>query len=200
MTLTVFIALLCVLAGPFWSDKPPSEWTDEEIGQLLTNSPWAQSVQGAAQIPAVDIYLATAGPVRQAEEESRLRAQKNVTPGPEPAADPAADEYSQWMDENRATQIILAIRVNDPGAYENDKELDRFEKESVMRVGRKKVLMTGYFPPTAADPFLRIAFPRDVGLADRQVRFELYIPGILGPFRGIEFRLDRMMVNGKLEL
>jgi len=74
------------------------------------------------------------------------------------------------------------------------------EEESVMRVGRKKFKMTGHFPPSPSDPYLRMAFPRQVTVNDKAVSFELYLPGVAIPFRAIEFTLKDMLVRGKLEL
>ena len=69
-----------------------------------------------------------------------------------------------------------------------------------MIVGRKKYKMTGHFPPSAGDPYLRIAFPREVTAADKSVNFELYVPGVGIPFRSVEFRVKDMTVKGKLEI
>ena len=84
-------------------------------------------------------------------------------------------------------------------AFNDSKELDRLEKESVLRVGRKKLPMTGYFPPSERDPFLRIAFPRQVGASDKAVRFELYLPGVAGPFRSVEFPMEALKFEGRVE-
>jgi hypothetical protein len=67
-------------------------------------------------------------------------------------------------------------------------------------VGRKKFKMTGNFPPTERDPYLRIAFPREVQASDKTVTFELYVPGATPPYRSVEFKVKDMMVNGKLEM
>ncbi len=74
------------------------------------------------------------------------------------------------------------------------------EEDSVMHVGRKKIKMTGHFPPTATDPYLRLAFPRQVSPTDKSVSFELYLPGVPNPFREAEFKVKDMVVNGKLEM
>lgn len=36
------ISALGATAKPFWEEKPPEQWTKDEIDQLLNNSPWAQ--------------------------------------------------------------------------------------------------------------------------------------------------------------
>src|SRR5580692_5712127 len=35
-------------AGEFWNDRKPEEWTDEQIQELLTRSPWAK--EGAVSV------------------------------------------------------------------------------------------------------------------------------------------------------
>jgi hypothetical protein len=146
--------------------------------------------------PPVQIYIATATPIQQAETERDRRFRRK----PAPAGDDLAAEYRLWLEDNRTTQIIVAIRMNNNGGFFDNKETRHMEEESVMRIGRKKIKMTGHFPPSASDPYLRLAFPRQVTPADKTVSFELYLPGIDMPFREVEFRVKDMMVNGKLEM
>ena len=67
--------LLCVSAGlargALWETTAPKDWTDEQVQLLLNDSPWAQL---ADPKPEVQIYLATARPVQQAEAELARRA------------------------------------------------------------------------------------------------------------------------------
>jgi hypothetical protein len=49
-----------LLAGDFWQEKQPSDWTDKEVQKLLTKSPWAKDVilpsaGGAGQAGAPDM-------------------------------------------------------------------------------------------------------------------------------------------------
>ena len=50
----------------------------------------------------------------------------------------------------------------DNNAFSDNRETRQMEQECVMRVGRKKLKMTGHFPPSPGDPYLRLAFPREV--------------------------------------
>lgn len=198
----VLFAALLLFAGPFWTAKPPSEWSDQEIAQLMSDSPWAQTVAGPGRSggsAAVQVYIATAGPIRQAEKEMSRRAELRRKPGVEPVDDPLAREYRDWLEDNRTSQIILAIRVGRQDAFSNEAEVTRMEKESVMRIGRKKVQMTGHFPPYSGDPYLRLAFPRQSGLSGK-LSFELYLPGVPAPYRTVDFDLKDMVVGGKPEL
>jgi hypothetical protein len=188
--------------GPFWQEKPPAEWTDAELVSLLTNSPWAQMVPppSGADAPTVEIYLATAGPMDKAEHE-RDRRYKIKRPQSDPVPGAALlEEYRAWLEDNRATQIVVAIAIHDGKAFADEQETRRMEQESVMRVGKKKFKITGHFPPTTADPYLRLAFPRAATEADKTVSFDLYVPGVAIGFRSAEFRIKDMLVNGKLEM
>jgi hypothetical protein len=105
-----------------------------------------------------------------------------------------------WLEENRASQIVVAVRIPRSKDFEDAGQTRRLEEESVMHVGRKKFKMTGHFPPTATDPYLRMAFPRQVSESDKSVAFELYLPGVTPPYRSVEFRVKDMIVKGKLEM
>ncbi len=199
----VFVAVLVLAAaGPFWVDKPPEKWSDQELITLMTNSPWAQMVAapGGISAPGLQLYLATAAPLDRAEQERERRYRLRHPKTPNEAGDLLVDEYRTWLAANRATQIVVAIGVGQAGAFSNEEETRRMEQESVMRVGRKKFKITGHFPPSAGDPYLRLAFPRVATAADKTVTFELYVPGVSMGGRTVEFTIKDMIVNGKLEM
>jgi len=196
----IWFALLFLFAAPFWEAKAPADWTDSEVALLLTDSPWAQplTAAGNGNGAPVQMYFATALPMQQAERE-RDRRFKRKRPGP-PQTDELAAEYRVWMEENRATQIVIAVAVGNNPAFSNDQETRQMEQECVMRVGRKKFKITGHFPPTANDPYLRLAFPRQVGPADKTISFDLYLPGVELPYRSAEFPVKDMSLKGKPEM
>jgi hypothetical protein len=196
-------AFLFLMAGPFWESQAPNEWSDLQLEALVTDSPWVQMAPGpgASSVP-VNVRLTTAAPIEQAEREQARRAELRRKGAPKKDADPdpGAVEYRLWLEDNRSTQIVVAIRMTTGEGLLDDREVRRMEDESVMRVGKKKIKMTGHFPPSPGDPFLRMAFPREVQLSDKTVTFGLYIPGVSAPFRSAEFKLKDMVVRGKLEL
>jgi hypothetical protein len=194
--------LLLFFAEPFWESKPPADWSDQQLLALLSDSPWAQPVTGTGKVAAspVQIYLATAAPMELAERERERRYKARRAPGESAAGETLVAEYRAWLQENLATQIVLAVAMRPNDALSDERETRQMEKECVMRVGRKKYKLTGHFPPSAADPYLRLAFPREVGAADKTVTFDLYLPGIGLPFRSVEFKVQDMMVKGKLEM
>lgn len=206
----VLWTLIFLMAAPFWEAKTPADWTDQELQGILTDSPWAQMVNGAGTAqppPPVQVFLATAKPIEQAQEELHRRARLRRGAGQSSQEDdPLALEYRAWLEENRAAQIVLAIRVSPGnGAFSDEREVKRMEDESIMRIGRRKFKMTGHFPPYEGDPYLRLAFPRPalpggIRFSDKTISFDLYLPGVPGPFRTAEFSIKDMMLKGKLEM
>jgi hypothetical protein len=198
-----FLLLLALLAAPFWESKAPGDWSDLEIQELLTDSPWAQkaviSVPGASG-PDVQVYLATAGPIEAAERERDLRARRKSPPAEQTPEDPLASEYRAWLEDNRATQIVVAVRMDSNRGFFDAAETQHMENDSVMRIGRKRFKITGHFPPSRTDPYLRLAFPRRVTPNDKTVTFELYLPGLALPFRSVEFKVKDMELRGRLEM
>src|SRR5581483_6666027 len=137
---------------------------------------------GPANAPPLSAFLATAPVMAKAELE---RDRRHRVKRPNTPPDILAEEYRAWFAENRATQIVLAIPVLNARAYDDAESTRQMEEESVMHVGRKKFKMTGHFPPSPGDPYLRVAFPREVKESDKSVLFDLYIPGIAIPFRSV---------------
>jgi hypothetical protein len=196
------LAMLLMLVASFWETKAPADWTDNELLILFTDSPWAQMVEPAvkdAHGSPVQVYLASATPM-QAGEKERERRYVRKGNGPPPAESPMDIEYQLWLEDNLAKQIVVAVRIPRTKDFDDGAQTKRMEDETVMRVGRKKFKMTGNFPPTQRDPYLRIAFPREVQASDKTLTFELYVPGATPPFRTVEFRVKDMLVGGKLEL
>jgi hypothetical protein len=76
----LLLAVLFFLAPPFWETKSPEHWTAREIDSMRHDSPWAQTV---GPEPRILIYLATAAPIEEAEQEARLRS-KNPLAEPDP--------------------------------------------------------------------------------------------------------------------
>jgi hypothetical protein len=190
------VALFFFLAQPFWETKPPERWTAQEIEEIRHDSPWALSV---GPDPQVLIYLATAAPIEEAEAEARVRTKK-------PLDEPDPD-YLDYLRENRDSQMVVAIPYTAKGALASAKvgfakpeEVHRMEEESSMVVGRNTYKMVGHFPPTDADPVLRLVFPRAADTPDKTVVFRLYVPGVEWPDREAEFRIKDLMYHGKLAM
>ena len=182
------LPLLFFLAQPFWETKPPERWTSLEIDSLLRNSPWAQTTGPS---PEVLVYLATAQPIEDAEDELRLR--KNPLPEPDP-------DYASYISAHREKSIVLAIPYPASGVPQKPDELHSLEEESLMIVGHRTYHMIGYFPPMHSDPVLRMVFPRSVTATDKSVVFRLYLAGISFPEREVQFRVKDLTYHGKLAM
>lgn len=188
-------------ASPFWETTDPAQWTDEQLQQLLRQSPWAQLQ--ATDMPAagrsrnklsldpVQFFLASAGPIVLAEKETRRRGA--------PVEDPLLDEYFDFLRDNRSRYIVLAVRVARPDLL-TETETRAMEDKSLLRVGRRSFRMVGHFPPTRFDPYLRLVFPREVTSSDASLRFELYLPGVPKPLRQVEFAIKDLIFRGQPEM
>ena len=115
--------------------------------------------------------------------------------------DDVYQEYRAWLGENRETQIVVAVAaVGDRRAFENADEMQQVEEHSIMRIGRKMIQISGHFPPSFTDPYLRLAFPRPTEVDSKTIKIELYVPGVPEPFREAEFSVKEMTLNGKLDM
>jgi hypothetical protein len=183
------LAALFFLAPPFWETKPPERWTAREIDAVRNDSPWAQSV---GPDPKVLVYLATAGPIEDAEAEARLRTRN-------PLAEPDPD-YLDYLRENGDQHFVLAIPEVTLAGLAQPGEERLMEEQTQMAIGRKTYKIIGHFPPTEADPVLRLVFPREAQPTDKSVIFRLYLPGVPFPSRETEFRIKDLMYHGKLAM
>ncbi len=177
---------LALMAAPFWETKSAKDWSQDELHQLMTDSPWARE-RGA------QIYLATAEPLRQAEE--RIRKQSPYGAARER---PDLSDYEEFLKENPGRYIVVAIRLPDPDALQDSGESRQMEQKSVLKVGKKKINIVGHFPPTPWDPYLRLIYPRVVDETAKRIVLELYLPSVRGPFQLVEFDLKDMSYKGKL--
>jgi hypothetical protein len=208
--LSLFLVLL-LFVDPFWQSRPPVEWTDSELSQFFANSPWAQMVPqtgksqsekkaGAGQL--LQVYLATSGPIMKAvaERERRIELRRPGT-AQALAGDPLSEERSVWFADNRERQIIVAVRVGNNPAFSSAQETRRMEQDCAMDLGRLRVKLSAFFPPTRTDPNLYLAFPREpMTDSDKTLSFELYLPGVPGPYRAVTFKVKEMIVGSKLEM
>jgi hypothetical protein len=184
-----WVLVLFFLGGPFWEAKPPERWSDREIEAIRSDSPWAQTV---GPEPKVLVYLATAAPIEEAEEEARLRTR-------DPLRDPDPD-YLDYLRQNREQSFVLALPNVKASELAKPDEEKAMEENTHMVIGRKSYQIVGHFPPTPADPVLRLIFPRVAESADKTILFRLYVPGLPFPNREAEFRVKDLIYHGKLAM
>ncbi len=182
---------LLLMAAPFWEAKPPNEWSNTDLDLIFRNSPWAQTALLTTRIggePQIFVYLASAKPIQEAEVERRSRRQKKP--------DPVAEEYISWATANQGKYIVLAVHVPPSFSLSDESESKRMEKESAMRVGRKRYPAVMHFVPSSTDEDLRFVFPREVPESTKKLSFEFYVPSVSGPYREAEFAIKDLTYKG----
>ena len=189
------LALVLFFQTPFWEAKAPKYWSEEELASIFENSPWAEQSTGSGGRGLV-VYLASAKPMRDAELEYRRRHPPKRVAGEEDPSPYA--EYADFLAENEDKVIVLAMRA-DPAAFAHADEVKTMEDECELRLKGRKLHLTGHFPPTISDPFLRLVFPRMLSPEDTQLQFMLYIPGVRDRYREAFFKLKDLMYKGKAE-
>ncbi|MGA2435238.1 MAG: hypothetical protein ABSG25_08130 [Bryobacteraceae bacterium] len=195
-------ALLCLILAnaahaPFWEAKAPADWTDDELEEMLTKSPWVEPAVAAKNSDDVLVWLATARPMRDAEAERDRRAAKNKAP----IEDRDAEEYRDFVRENEGKYIVLALAIPNPDVLKDSREVERMEDRCTLKIGGKKYKMVGHFPPSASDPYLRLVFPRPVNPGDKKLHFELYVPSVnTNPYRQAEFTIQDLLYKGEPEM
>jgi hypothetical protein len=178
------LLLLLAFAPPSWQSKPPAEWSEEQLLEMLTGSPWARA----------QAFLATAAPMKLAEAEWRRRHVSKRLDAPEPEE----SDYAEFMKSRGAGHVVLAVRIEHLNELAKAEEIVQMEKESWLRAGRFKVRITGHFPPDSADPYLRLVFPRPKG-EFKSLKFDLYVPGVTGAYLMIEFDVKELGWRGTVE-
>ncbi len=164
---------------------------------FLSDSPWARPAEAVgmrgAKGNASRTFLATAEPMRLAESEwRRRRIPKDLREN-----DGAWQEYQEFLGKDAARFVVLAVAIPKQAAMDA-KEMAEMENQSVMRLGKRKVKMSGYFPASESDPFTRLIFSR-VGVdGAKEIVFELYVPGdVGGNFREAVYVAKEMQWKGK---
>lgn len=183
--------LFLLLAAPFWEEKPPRQWSNGDLDLMFRNSPWAQTALLTTRIggePQIFVYLASAKPMQEAEEERRVRRNRK--------SDPVAEEYTTWSADNSGKYIVLAVHVPVSFTFTDEGESKRMEKETALRIGRTRYAPVFHFLPSSTDEHLRFVFPRDVPDSAKKLTFEFYVPSIAGPYREAVFALKDLTYKG----
>jgi hypothetical protein len=195
--MTMWMLLLLLAASPFWQEKPPAEWNDLQIAQSLNDSPWAHAAKGNGKVivAPVQAYLESSQFVERVLQERNRRAALRRK---ETAEGALAEEYRFWFEDNRTDQVILAVRVGTPNAFSDEREIRRLQEDSTMHSGNVSVKMSGHFPPSANDPYVHLAFPRNIiQPSEKTLSFQLYLPGIASPYRSVDFLPSELMTDGR---
>lgn len=199
----MILAFSWLLAVPYWEQNPPEKWSEEQLIELLANSPWAQTSgdgprAGRSPGPPVVIYLASATVMREAEEQI-IRRRFKQKPDLMAAIADAREEYKAYLAEHSGKVIVVAVPLN-ADALADAEETKRMESESLLRIGKRKLKPTGHFPPTPADPVLRLIFPREIPEGTKELTVEVYLPSVPGPYRSVQFRVKDLVYRGEADL
>jgi hypothetical protein len=193
-----WLAIMTLLSvTPFWETTDVKEWSEEQLIEFFGNSPWALPAESATG-NGVLTFLATAKPVQLAEVELRRRRIKKVA-GVEVVPDPSWEEFQEFLERDAAKYIVLAVAIP-IGSTQDASEMALMENQSIMKVGKQKVKMSGYFPPSATDPYTRLIFPRTGTDTAKELSFELFIPGTGTPYRQVFYTRKTMAYRGRAEM
>ena len=182
-----WIALLAVLAAaPYWESTEVKDWNEEQLIDFFNNSPWAQPAEAVASTGSKDgisTFLATSVPMQLAELEMRRRRIRKVA-GVDVVADPAWEEFREFLTTATFEATGMAM----------------MENQSIMRIGKQKVKMSGYFPPSPTDGYTRLIFPKGNAGDAKEIVFELYVPGTSMPNRMAIYSRRAINYRGRLEM
>ena len=196
--MTKWFALLTLLtATPFWDGLDVKEWSEEQLIDFFGNSPWSQPAESTSG-NGVLTFLATAKPVQLAEVEKRRRQMKKVA-GVDVIQDPAWDEFLEFLERDTSKYIVLAVAIPTEATREAS-EMSLMENQSFMKLGKQKIKMSGYFPPSPTDPYTRLIFPRAGADKVKELSFELFLPGTGTPYRQVFYPVKAMNYRGRLEM
>ncbi len=109
------------------------------------------------------------------------------------------DDYRSYITQNPGKHVLLAIRMAPNSFLADAKEIKTMDKECFMRIGKQKIKAVGHFPPTPADPYLRLLFPRASLAGMKVLSFGLYLPGVHKPFHDLELPVKDLNYRGQLE-
>jgi hypothetical protein len=196
--MTKWFALLTLLtATPFWDALDVKQWSEEQLIDFFGNSPWSQPAESTSG-NGVLTFLATAKPVQMAEVEKRRRQMKKVA-GVDVIQDPAWDEFLEFLERDTSKYIVLAVAIPAEATREAS-EMSLMENQSFMKLGKQKIKMSGYFPPSPTDPYTRLIFPRAGADKVKELNFELFLPGTGTPYRQVFYPVKAMNYRGRLEM
>jgi hypothetical protein len=202
--------------GEFWSDKKPADWTDDEIQEMLTRSPWAKEGSVSVFGGAGGNLLNRNGAMNRnggMTNSGRQRASTTQTQSSDSvdlrykaivrwqSALPIREALKSKPAEGIADFYILAVvgdlAMADPDADEAQRE----SRLDMMKQYTKLDKHGGAIPLANVEPVKKVGtlfyFPRSEPIKDGQVTFTTK----MGPVEvKCKFTVKEMMYRGKLEL
>ena len=209
------VPALCSPAGEFWNDKKPEDWSDAEIQELLTRSPWAK--EGAVSVfgGSGGSLLNRNGAMNRSGNMSssgRQRATTQTTQGDAPdlrykaivrwqsalpIREALKDKATAGVADNYIIAVVGDLAMADPDADEAQRE----SRLDMMKQYTKLEKHGGAIPLANIEPVKKLGtlfyFARTEPIKDGQVTFTTKV----GPVEvKCRFTVKDMMYRGKLEL
>lgn len=206
----------CSSTSEFWNEKKPEEWTEEEIQEMLTKSPWAK--EGAVSVfgGAGGSLINRNGAMNRSGTMTNTGRQRTSTTQSQ-SADTADLRYKAIVRWQSALPIREALKEK-PGAAAAesyiiavvgdlawaDPDADEAQRESrldMMKQYTKLDRHGGPIPLANIESVKKVGtlfyFPRAETIKDGQVTFSTK----MGPVEvKCKFAVKEMMYRGKLEL
>jgi hypothetical protein len=203
-------------AGEFWNDKKPEEWTDAEIQELLTRSPWAKegavSVFGGAGGSLLNRNGAMnrSGNMSSSGRQRTNTTQTQSTDAPDlrykaivrwqsalPIREALKQKSMPGVEDSYIIAVVGDLALADPDADEAQRE----SRLDMMKQYTKLDRHGGALPLTNIETVNKLGtlfyFPRSEPIKDGQVTFDTK----MGPIEvKCKFAIKEMMYHGKLEL
>jgi len=203
-------------ASEFWNEKKPEDWTEQEVREMLTKSPWAREGDVRVFGGAGGSLLNRNGAMNRSGNMSSTGRQRGnttqTTQGDAPdlrytaivrwqSALPIREALKEKSMEGVADNYIIAV-VGDLAMADPDAdEAERASRLDMMQQYTKLERKNGAIPLANIEPRKNLGtlfyFSRAEPIKDGQVTFETK----LGPLEvKCKFTVKDMMYRGKLEL
>jgi hypothetical protein len=220
-----FMFVFCLAAADFWQAKPYTEWSDNDLRKMITNSPWAKSFSP----PETAVDPGASSPL--SEGGGRGRGGNSVISGPAPVTNGTAPTiYARWQSALPVKQAFVRLKYGAEAATSPDakqllekaetnyeivvsgplKSLLRGDTDSLKLALIQSSALTskgkGPVKPSAVEISLGrdsndmvLRFPRTTPftLDDKEVEFETKFGDLVLKYK---FKLKDMVFNGKLEM
>lgn len=211
----LLLAIAVPAFGEFWNEKKPEDWTDAEIQELLTRSPWAKE-------GVVSVFGGTGGSLlnrngamnRSGNMSSSGRQRTNTTQtqsgdAPDlrykaivrwqsalPIREALKEKSMAGVEDNYIIAVVGDLAMADPDAD----EAQRAARLDMMKEYTKLDRKGGSIPLVNIEPVKKLGtlfyFPRAEPIKDGQVMFTTK----MGPVEvKCKFTVKEMKYRGKLE-
>ncbi len=204
-------------AGEFWNEKKPADWTEDEVRELLTKSPWAKEASVSVFGGAGGSLLNRNGAISEEgvmTSTGRQRGKKTQTTQSGDAPDLRYKAIVRWESalpirealkkkpvESAADFYILALVGDLALADPDEDEAQRESRLDMMKQYTKLERRGGAIPLANIESVKKVGtlfyFPRAEPIKDGQVTFTAKV----GPVEvKCKFTVKEMTYHGKLEL